>query len=737
MNAAGNRRRKKSGFILYLVFALLAVWGIFVFALSNYKSGAVNILSKTSLQSRLTCVANSAASEIWAMMRNEANDYSSGDSGSFGSIFNEVFSRSPQEKPPVKIFTLDRAFGPDQLPFSSALGGEITGNDLILKANCRVFFTKLIRNSPESFLGHIEIIVFAASKSDKRDFIEIKERRDFKIIDSRDFTDDYALFVKDYCYDFNKTEQRLEVEGIKDGRVSRIYAGSRYAPGYKETAAAGDPAPLFFDICMKDDANLIPLLLNNKTVPFPSGTTELPSSNQTVKQAASGNIFWSVSSPIDFKPIFDRAGFSDSDFYSVKALQDGYYKTFVETARQAGSHEHSITGLILQDWQECGGDYSSSRVFKMVVKTSVDSWKYIYAYTDAASLWQGTDWTSFAKVFQLSGLNEYVKFMKDFNPDKMISGKMAAIFGAARDIPLIIEGNAYLRFFKVAFFDEFEASITLAGASKLLGMPAIPLHFQDPGASNQNFLNKKVSVHGFENVLMSREVGEVPLNSLFNPDAGVAFPPTNLNPEDVFPTVSVDSISYRYKTPAEFIADRSLLLPDGSKHLNLDGLMFIESGNLDLSSFSKYHGKGVIWIGFKGDILIGDLQRSGSDDVLKIWAQDGNFIIKSQNPLVRIDASLIATSYFVDPNRDSTRLVNRGKLIPNGHGIEVNGNLVVDYLFLADSRWGVPSGKKLVIKHDPIVFKPENPKWVSIGQIRSIYNVSSDPDTSFFLNNIR
>lgn len=683
------------------------------------------------MQSRLTAIAQSGANEIWAIIRSEVNNKGGAtDPLHFYSLVNSVFSKAIAEKPPANTYICERFFDFPDLPFSNILAGEISGDRFVVKGHCRVYVTKLIRRSPESFLGHIEVMIQAVAKSDSRDFVELKERRDFKTIDTRDFLDRYALYVKDYSYDYNKTNQKLIINGLNSDVRSSVYLGSRFPPKYKAFASITGPVPIYFDLNFKDDENLLPALLKNSVAPIPIGIKDVPSVSNNAKAVAAENIFWAVPMPLKFKHIYDRGNFSDSDFYSVKALQDGYYKTFVETAKKAGGEEHSLSGLILDDWRNCGGNYANSKVFKMVVKTSIDAWNYIYAYTDAQSLWVGTDLTSFAKTFQFTGLNDYVKFMQNFHPDKAVSGKMAQIFGADRSIPVLLEGNILLRFFKIAFFDEFDTNITLGGESKDLGMPAIPLHFQDPAGTTRNFLNNKVRIHGIENYLMSREVDAIPVNALFS--AGIATPQVSSGkPDTVLPTVSIDAISYRYKTSQDFLDDRTMLV-DGKKRLHADGLMFIEKGDLDLSQYTSFAGQGMIWLGFRGNIYLGDLAKSKPSDILKIWAQDGDFIIKSEKAGVKIHASLIASTYFSDKKRDVKSLRNRGKLIPNKHEVAIIGNLVADYLFLTDKNYGIPGGKSLTITHDPFLCSPAYPKWTTVGTVRSIHNLNFDYEDRFF-----
>ncbi|MFZ5951525.1 MAG: hypothetical protein ACOYXC_12525 [Candidatus Rifleibacteriota bacterium] len=721
-------KAKKSGYILYLVLTLLTMWGIISFSLSRYRSGAVNLLSKTTQQSRLTVIAQSAAGEIWSIARKESNNPGSkAAQNSFYNLINDVFSQNPAEVPPKKTFSNERIFNETDLPFANQLAGEITGGQAKVKGQCRLYFTSSLRSSPAAFSGHIEVITQAYSTSNRKDIVEIKERRDFKIIDTRDMLDRYVLFVKDYSFDYNSISRQLIIEGLRPKVCSSIFLGSRYAPRYPAFARFNEPPAIHLDINMKDDKELVPLVLNNKLEKIPLGAIEVPSDNSKARDASKGNVFWSVPMPMQFKPIFDRAGFSDSDFYSVKVLQDGYYKTFVETSQKTKAEEYSVPGLILDDWKRCGGRYADSEVFKMVVATSVEKWKYLYAYTDAISLWSGNNWSEFARTLQFTGLSEYLKFMETFHPDKMVAGKMAQFFGPDRNVPVILEGNVFFRFFKLAFFDEFTATITLGGQSKDFGMPSIPLHFQNPGSQAQNFLNKEVKVHGIEYNLMSREVEEVPVNSMFFGD--IKLTPDGVNkPDDYYPYVNNDSVSYRYPNPEEFLKDRTITLANGDKRLDVDGLMFIEKGDLDLSKFSSFSGQGMIWLGFRGDILLGDLAKSKPSDILKLFAQDGSFIIKSPKPAVKISASLIALTYFSDVKRSRSALSNRGKLVAKNHEVEIFGNLAVDYLFLNDGSYGIPAGKSLKIIHDPFLFSPVYQKWATIGKIRTIFSVSTDYD---------
>lgn len=307
---------------------------------------------------------------------------------------------------------------------------------------------------------------------------------------------------------------------------------------------------------------------------------------------------------------------------------------------------------------------------------------------------------------------------------------MPRIFGFSDSKPVILEGNVFLRFFKLAFFDEFETTLALGGQSSSLAMPAIPLHFQTPGSA-RSFLNQTLQIHGLEKQLMSREVDDIPVNSLFGGSLN-PLPMGVTAPENLFPAISIDSISYRYKDAEQFLAENTILIDDGSKRLRIDGLMYIEKGDLDISQYKSFSGQGMIWIGFRGTVHLGDLAKSKPSDILKIFVQDGNFLIKSRNPEVKISASLIALTFFSDPKRNRASLINRGKLLPNNHAVEITGNLAVDYFFLQDKNYGLPAGKNLVIKHDPFLQTPVYPKWATIGPVRTIYSINADHSDRFF-----
>lgn len=726
-NKLGRNTCRRSGYILYLVLTLLTIWGMLAISLSRYKSGSVNLLSRSSQQSRLSVVAQSGIEEIWSIARLEANFLGDKNPSHFHNLINDVFQQQPTDIPPKKNYVRERVFPESELPLSNQIADEITAGRSRVKGHCKLYLTKRIRKSPLAFIGHIEVVAQAYSRENPKDLIEIKERRDLKIIDTRHISDAYALYVKDFSHDYNLNEQTLCIEGVRPNVCSKVFLGSRNAPAYKAFSGKAEPAEIYLDINMNSDKDLIPLLLNNKIKPFSPGALQIPAANSSVSNASKGNVFWAVPAPVDFKPIFNSASFIDSDFYKVKALQDGYYKTFVETAKRTPADEYSVPKLILDDWQQSGGDYAKSDVFRMVVSTSIEKWKYLYGYTDVKRLWQGTDWTEFARKNQYSGLSEYLNFMKDFYPDKRNSGKMAEFFGENRSTPVIIEGNVVLRFFKLAFFDEFSAFITLAGQNTDFAIRSIPLDYQNPAGNDKNFLNKNVPVHGFENVLMSREVNEIPANSLFIGDKSLTPDFTN-KPDNYYPYVSTNGISYNYNTPQEFIADRVKDLGNGEKCLEVDGLMFIEKGDLDLSKVNSFSGQGMIWTGFRGHVYLGDLAKTKPSDLLKIWAQDGSFIVKSSKSEVKIAASLIALTFFSDVKRSRTALENRGKFLANRHGVEILGNLIVDYLDLGDKSYGVSKSKKLKIIHDPFLFNPAYPKWTTIGNMRTIFAISADYD---------
>ena len=724
--------RQRHGYILYVVLTLLAILGIFIASLSRFQRGTVTQLARTVTQNRLAMLAQSGANELWACLKSEVNDPTGkGTKLHFWSMLREVHSLPPHEQPPKKLVVRERFFPVGDLPHANAIAKDSLGGTVEILGHCRVTFNSRVKTCVPSYMGFIEVVVQARSIADPKHFVELKERRDLKLVNLRDFLDKYVLFVKDYGFDYNRLSQRLVIEGLPDPKhLSRVFFGSRYAPDYQAfKGLPKDEIPQFFDLNFAEDQAIMAQLLK-AGVGSPGGLQEIPVAEATAREKSKDQIFWARGTPISFQSIYNKAGFTDADFYGVKSLQDAYFNTFVVSAQKAPNNDnpHSVAYMILKDWQACGGDYAKSKVFRQVVATCVKNWQYLYGYTDAQHLWKGATWSDFARALQFSGLRDYVGKMKDYHPDKMISGNMAALFGPTADRPVIVEGHAFLRFFKVALLDEFKTDMILAGKNFTLAIRPMPLDFCRPDEPI-TFLNKSVKIEGSESVLMSREVSAIPLNQLYG--TGLLPKPQGVkgSPDMVLPTLKTSALSYRYTKPEDFLRERVTYDPVLKENvLNVDGHMFIERGNLDLSNINRFRGQGVIWIGFRGNCLLGDLKKTKNWNTLRIWVQDGNFVVQSKKPTVRIEASLIALSYFPPkPGRSPADLENRGKLIPNQHGIDLIGNLAVDYLFLADPTYGVPTGKQLRIVHDPYLYSPPIENWASVGQIRTAIAMHTDP----------
>lgn len=704
----------RSGYILYVVLTIVLILGIFVFSLSGFHRNTVVNLSHTAFQSRLVPLAQAGANEVWAVLKSEAN-IKNGNPLNFGDMVIDAFNKNGSNNMVVK----ERFFDIKNLPVANQLAGEIPGADIIIKGYCRLYLTDKVKTYRPSYTGHIEVIAQACIRNNPTKFVEVKERREIKAVDLRDFLDDYSLFVKDYSNEYNLPNRHLIVENLAKPSISRIYLGSSNAPKYEDFRNSPNGAPIYFDINFTEDAPLIPNLLKSANI---NGAIkkEIPVKSSEARNISKNKVFWS-SSPIPFKTLFSKGGFQYSDFYDIKELQECFKKHFLAPA-QGKYEELSLSGMIQDDWRTANGVFGKSGFFQGMVKESINTWKYLYAYTDAQSIWQKNNFTDFAQHVPYSGLSSYLSYISKLNPDELNSGKMPQFFGKNRNKPAIIEGNLFVRFFKIALFDEFQQKLKYDRFEIPFSLKHIPMLFTPK--DKPSYLNHKVNISNIENVLMSRAIKNVPLNSLFGGKLIIKPEKLKSSPKWVFPNIELSAISYKYKTGEDFVSDRVKTLADGSKELDIDGIVFIENGQLDLHNVSKFRGNGIIWVGFRGDCFLGNLKKTNPTDTLKIWLQNGDFIIKSQVNSVHIEASLIALTYT------GATSSGQGKLIPYNHNVEIYGNLAVDY-FLLRGRNGVPEGGYIKVIHDRNIQNPKITTRVTIGQIRTSETAHADKKMRF------
>ena len=717
------------GYVLYVVLTLLAIASIFAFSLSGYRSKAVGLLAKTLEHNRLIALAQSGATEILASVLKDANDSKSKFGARVRSEIQGVLGDLSPEN--AKFFQDNIEFS--ELPSTKALADETLEGLVTVRGRYEVCLNKSLKRGPDDpnpgFSGHLEIVVQAASTRDSNNMLEIKERRDIRIIFLRDFFDKYVFYVKNYCADYNYPKRRLVLQGFVGDpgskTLSRVFFGSRFPPKCPEFAPYGDfDAPLYFDLNMKEHKDLLPLILE-KEMKIKPGADSFSLADSKASTLSKGK-FFHVGPVMDFKTIFSRGGFSDSDFYNEPQLQNQYLKSILEPAKKASKGEH-VPQMILNDWAQSNGNFGNSQLFRQVVETCRNAWKYHYGYTDAENVWEGLGkLTELSNFYHFTGLANYPSMVANICGIKSLSGVMPVIFNPDPMRKIIVEGNVFFRFFKIALFDQFEVPMQLGPGTAMFGLAPLPLNYELP-TNKANFRVRPVTIEGEENCIMSRSIEHIPVNKLYFEKLQVFPEGLTKNPEDAYPWILPETFSYMYKTPAEFRKDRIVNI-DGKQTLLVDGNISIERDDLDLSDVEQFTGRGMVLINFKGDMAIGNLAKRNPSDSLRLWVVDGNFIIKSDKPKVCIYASLIALRWFGGAKRDLKNPDNQGKLFQQKKEIEITGNLILDSLYMTQP-WSTPDGKTLTVIHDPKIYgeKDQDFYQMSISPIRLSYTINSDP----------
>ncbi|MBF0409841.1 MAG: hypothetical protein HQM10_21040 [Candidatus Riflebacteria bacterium] len=782
----------RSGFVMLIVFGVFLGLGILAFTLAFMKTGTIEQLGKNIDQNRLAVIAHAANNEAVAYFKTNVNIPGT-------RIFNcwkNMFDTPAITDLPKSLgeFTFDDA---DPLANSKAICDSIPGYGIKLKTRINMIVTgKVNTKRAPAYIGHLEVKSQAVDR--KGGVVEIKERRDLKYVDLRDFFDKYILYVKNHSFDYNQSQRRLILTGIPkakinwDGVYSRAYLGNRFHPKTDEENLIGgaDKLPLFFDLdhFRSDCVTFLKSLLNVD----PLNPVYLDPTDVNAKNSAKNVTFWVKDPSIKFNSI---SGISRNELYSYSHIKEHYLKIIKaaqDAAGTAGSDVKmkSVAGAILDDYKNAsGGDYSGCSVFQAIVQTFIDNWKYFYGYTTASAIWNLDDGSmslkTFPKVTHFSGITTYGAEMtggaNPYNLERYRVGRMPFIYGRNGDTPILFEGNLFFRFFKVAFFDEFTTKLSaiLPGAFKSSASPqdlevdffvsAIPLDFVSPKSSiaAADFLRKYRPVDStswavtakpalssadqIEGPLMSRPVDCLPVNRLlpakplrmiqggtkanYDPKNGpLPFPEQSgaagmAEGSRFFPHFDLPAIAYFYKTPQDFVNER-VTLENGKKILNIDGKIFIESGELKLEDINLYRGQGMIILG-KGNCTLASLRRApvvaGGTSVpatLRIYLSGGSFVVAGNDNPVVIEASLIAL--FQSPP-DPSKQDYQGKLLAKNHNVKIKGNLIVDFFFTEASTTstGLPLNGELEIEHDEEIFSPRVPGRISVGTVKTFFSMNA------------
>lgn len=712
----------RRGFLLYVVVSLLTVAAILAFSFGSAKRGAMELLSRNVEQERLLAVAGSAGQEMLALLRAHANQPGSPIGQAFRAIFAEANPLAGGHW--VKVIDL----GPAQLPHTIAVARQTRSPaEITAEGQVRIVFTGKSATRPVSCFGFVEIRARASRVDMPKEGIEIKDRRELKVLNCQDFLDKYALYVKSYVPDYNDQDRRLTVFGIPSTRAySWIYLGNRFYPrcleypnGEVSLPAGRTVPPVLLDIDLREDRSLLTGFAQGE-VGFTLNTPGGASANNP----SAGQLFWVLPNRVKFKPFFDQGRYQFADFVPVPQLQEYYRTRIAEVAvnHPSSNDPNSVAFEIKKDYLANRNNYAGAKAYQAVVQTCIDHWEYLFGYTDYTRVSPRVGQLSaFVKAVPFNGIVSYFTEYDKFNPARLLGGRMPRFFGPDRRTAVMIEGPVFLRFFKVAFFDYFSASFNLFGGPVTVDMPPIPLEFVRPDKPG-NFQNRDVGkIAGNEKALHSRAVDEFPINRFFFPKETTP----RLEPEqygskvpgaDIFPAVDPKLAAHIYPTGADLLRERVSKDAAGRSVLDVDGLMVVNAGRLQLTPVSLFRGRGFILV-LDGDCELGDLRRMdpNSGDTLKIYLSHGNFEVRGTTSPVTIEASLVSTWMRATGGQ-------QGKFYANNKPVQILGNLVLDFLPIG-TEGGRGMGPELVIQHDPKQYQPGDPWRVSIGQIRTLYAI--------------
>lgn len=824
-------RHRRSGQVFFVVLAAFLVMALMAFALNTFKGGAIEQLSKSIDQNRLAMLAQAANNEISGILRSQVNLHTPGGSANqFYTFFRDAIDREVKTGP-ITLPHVANIFPNNYTPVLTQNLATRAGYNIAVTSQAKLVLEKRTTVAGTcGFSGYLEIVSRASHLVGDQTKIELKERRDVKIVDLRHFFDRYALFVKNYCPDWNNPRRRVVVNGLANpdfanGRYSIVYVGNHYYPKCREFSDPAATPRLWFDINYAEQKNLVDPLMG--ILPGAPSRAAFPGI-----ESDPFKLFFGVQNA----KYWDIARFDVPAFYNVVQIKKQYrdlinraansilgtadfvagteLKTKCSSAvSSSNSNSNSAAWALCEDYRTkvdgSGTNYSQCESFKQIVRTCTDNWIYRWGYSDAASFWDLTGSTRLpvpsvvtgdirlAGLATQSALTDkvgpwmYQNLQPEddtsnppYNPERAFVGKMAKLFGSANTTPLLVEGNAFMRFFKVAYFDEVTATFTLLNVQVPCVLAPITLDFykKDPVLNQDDtFLNQPSSVLANDKLfssclptspvktyvddrsLMSRAIDTAPVNAMlqtsnvkilktdgsygqYDPMSGGVLgdpqqrvlPGKTAKPGHKMYRIIDDLLCSRnYYDPQSFLRERVGKV-SGKNTLYIDGYMYITEGDLDLKNIEQFAGRGLIFLG-KGNCRIGNLKKKdgrNSDQTLRILLLDGDFLVDSPESDVEIHASLIANTYIPSgTGRDPLLLTSQGSFNPNNKNVTIFGNLVVDYLFTESGNAGVPMDGTLTIEHDPLIYNPAPPQYdpwrVSIGNIKTMFSMNAEGRETF------
>ncbi len=787
----------RRGFILYIVVTVLLGLAIMAFALNTFKTGAVTQLSRNVDQNRLALLAQSANAEVIAMIKSQVN---LNPSSQTFSRFRSVFPAEGSPEPTLP-FTVDLIsnFEPQQTVQLAKVGYNLK----IRSSAVLTIFQRSRYNSMSAYNGYIDVVSKAWREGAGEITMEAHERRDVRLIDLRHSLDKYALFVKNYSNDYNvissrvsgKLKSRLLVEGIDGGGgydVSRIYLGTDNYP------ECSDPRKdLWFDLFYEEHngfTGFTQIFGGGPLVSFPAIPSGYPdfkylfTQNElpfTSLQGVTVDMFiMNARVTNEYERVINLA--ADACKVGAGVATDPYkvgaeLKTKCDKAIKALKNENAYAQMMCQDFYDNanGNNYANCAEFRKLLVTCQENWIYRWGYTDAASIWKldtpgraPQDTTlpdRYAGLSNISmGSGNYGPYMaeyreevdgKEFNRERTRVGRMPHFYGENDDKPVLIEGKAYLRFFKLAYLDEFTKQVQFLQPADV-NIRVITNRFlrkDKAGSFLVEPLNVNLAPSLFGDTRMkSRAIDTLSVNTLWgekiknydgdgqqNEYDPMQFPapilehpaqPTGSNVIGMKRGRLVDlrNASWNYVSAADFLKERA---PGDGKVLYVDGLMYIAAGDLNLKDVTEFQGKGIIYIG-RGNCLLANLERSRNQptsDSLRIYLRQGDFIIDSSVDDVYIEASLAAL--YDDPDDSdcpgSSNPLKQGSIILNNRSsVTIYGNLLVDSLDLESAgNSGLADDGLLHIIHDLAIYNAAvkldgtqlDPYHISIGPVKTSF----------------
>jgi hypothetical protein len=808
--------------MLFVVLTIVIGAAILALGFNAFKRGSIEQLAKTADQNRLMVLCQAGNNEMLALVKAQANETIFCPSAR-DSAFFQAFRKGFQDGVlPCEVQI------PDRMPPETRKLAEKYGIEVKSQVNI-CLRDKLNTTRSLACGGYIEVISRANHKTTKSTF-EIKERREIKVVDSRDLLDKYGLFVKCFSPDLNNSSRRVKVVGIptpdenqwRSQIFTHVFLGKRNYPEVGQNQITQKNITL--DLNIAEQGQFVAKLFGisgGSLKPFPLDNHTGQNFSDPNKY---GKLLWLKKD--EFSSF--GSGFSDADLMKLDDLKRTYLalvhssaeglqntgtvfadppnpaalKTLCQNAKAAvgtgGSPElKKIVDDYLNKVSNPPSDYraanlASSDVFKKMVQEGKTQWKYHFGFTDAETLWdlntgklrefEPRSPTEFGKAAAYSGFasffDEHVSPTepKDKNMERPRVGKMLDLYGGAGGTdwrPVLVEGDVYVRFFKLACLDEAKFA---GGAFGELVVPATPLRFgRSASVLNQalgsdlftppigqlkpmDAIGKKLMSEP-EYVPINRVLADHPEIKLVEPwgDAGdnmfATYNPadptltkqvltnpsqkgsggTGASAEYFFPNVKDRLVfSSTYYDAVEFLHDK---YRDGV--LYLDGKCVILTGGINLKNVKRFHGNGFIYVPY-GDCIFGDeLKKTKDTDLMKIFLQNGDFLLQGDTDTAEIHASLMALTF--DEPTDSITVnpalrADQGKLVPNGKKmVKIRGNLVVDYLFTEGDKDDPPgtalaAGGWILIEHDTALMADPalvDPFRVSIGPIRTMYAMSA------------